>query len=993
MFSAVLFLRNCCMHRLFSGIFRCLKSFCDFPANLKKVLALVLAFACAFTMFAGAAFTDSADIKVDTEVVDTLVSLGVVNGYDDGSFKPNGTVTRAEMAKMIYVLRTGNSDASAYNDDKTSFTDIGSHWARGYIKYCKSLGIIAGKSNTKFAPNDKVTAQEAAKMLLVTLGYNADKAGLVGTGWASKTNALADEAGLLEDVNTSFTSACPRQYAAQLIYNAIDAKTVVLRDGTYIDESATGHPNKTVGEKYMGLSKAEGVLVASGKTGINGLSTAKEDSLAVNTAMTSNHFAYTADVTFTKVAKDYTALLGQVVKVLYKDGDKSKVYGVFATDDNNVLAGNSADLEKKTATKVKFDGTEYDVATSNTLVTVNGVKKNVTLAAAADQYKNTAATFSLVDNDDDDKYDVLTIVAPSVEKVTYSGSTSITAGKSYKYADENIADGIKKDDYVAIVDKTATKDGKYNITKAETVTGKVEAIKGTDVKINGTWYKQATGADIEDTYSLNDTFTLAVVNGFVYHAEQGDDAISNDKVVLITKADNAQDAGIDAGTQKVKALFADGTEKQITVAQLDKLDGNGYKDMKHSATAVEAAVNTLYTFTTKSNGDYKLKVMDSTKYDGTLSNIAKIDDGKAYNSSSPASTMRFADSAAIFVVPGNGDDAKVITGKALGTWKNITALNSASTTLYGKKDGGIVYANVGVVVMASSTAAPSSGDVEYGFVTADSSLVKDGDDDYVSMTIWNGSSEVSVKADSYYEFNNATSAFTAKTDVDDGTAVKNYTNASSQKITSAFNKKTPVSYKTTGNGLVSEVRPLNVVKNAGSDNYLGAVAVTGYKDGKKYVSLNGTDYDLTSDTVQMFVDTDAKTGAANGSITEANEVHGYFVKNAYAVVNSSNEVEFILVDTQNNLECNASEDDVKITTQGGAAAITVDDTNRVVKLNTATAVPVTSVFVANGATYGVQAVNAGSVFVVGKTTGNLAVGDTIRVIAQNGDVVDYSVVA
>ena len=66
-------------------------------------------------MFAGAAFTDSADIKVDTEVVDTLVSLGVVNGYDDGSFKPNGTVTRAEMAKMIYVLRTGNSDASAYN--------------------------------------------------------------------------------------------------------------------------------------------------------------------------------------------------------------------------------------------------------------------------------------------------------------------------------------------------------------------------------------------------------------------------------------------------------------------------------------------------------------------------------------------------------------------------------------------------------------------------------------------------------------------------------------------------------------------------------------------------------------------------------------------------------------------------------------------------------------------------------------------------------------
>ena len=187
-----------------------------FTCHLKKVLALVLAFACAFTMFASAAFTDQADIKA-TDAVDMLVALGVVDGFEDGSFQPNGTVTRAQMAKMIYVLRTGNSDASAYNDDKTSFTDIGTHWARGYIKYCQSLNIIAGKSNTKFDPNGKVTAQEAAKMLLVTLGYNAEKAGLVGSNWASKTNALADENGLLKDVNTSFTAACPRQYAAQLL--------------------------------------------------------------------------------------------------------------------------------------------------------------------------------------------------------------------------------------------------------------------------------------------------------------------------------------------------------------------------------------------------------------------------------------------------------------------------------------------------------------------------------------------------------------------------------------------------------------------------------------------------------------------------------------------------------------------------------------------------------------------------------------------------------
>ena len=236
--------------------------------NLKKILALVLAFACAFTMFAGAAFTDQADIKVENEVVDTLIELGVINGYTDGSFKPNDTVTRAEMAKMIYVLRTGNSDASAYNNDKTSFTDVNGHWAAGFIKYCQSVGIIAGQSATKFAPDQTVTAQEAAKMLLVTLGYDANKAGLVGINWASKTNALADENGLLEDVNTSFTGPCPRQYAAQLIYNAIDTATVVWRDDAYTNQNYNGDDNK----------------IAAAKTFINFMANSEETAKAVKTS-------------------------------------------------------------------------------------------------------------------------------------------------------------------------------------------------------------------------------------------------------------------------------------------------------------------------------------------------------------------------------------------------------------------------------------------------------------------------------------------------------------------------------------------------------------------------------------------------------------------------------------------------------------------------------------------------------------------------------------
>ena len=311
-------------------------------------------------MFAGAAFTDQADIKVDDEVVNTLVSLGVVQGFEDGSFQPNGTVTRAQMAKMIYVLRTGNSDASAYNNDKTSFTDINGHWAAGYIKYCQSLGIIAGKSSTIFAPNANVTAQEAAKMLLVTLGYDATKAGLTGAGWASKTNALADEAGLLEDVNTSFTAACPRQYAAQLIYNTIFAKTVVLRDGEYTKYGYDNTPNPTVGEKFMGLEEFTGIFNGND----NVVTTLKEGEIQITG--TTDDDNYTAKATY-KMNND---LIGEEVTVLYKDhkngtdgklDTKDTVFGVYTTGDTTVYNITSGDLQDGDDAKIKFNDKEYKV--------------------------------------------------------------------------------------------------------------------------------------------------------------------------------------------------------------------------------------------------------------------------------------------------------------------------------------------------------------------------------------------------------------------------------------------------------------------------------------------------------------------------------------------------------------------------------------------------------------------------------------------------------
>ena len=83
--------------------------------NLKKVLALVLVVAmmASFAVSASAAtFTDSADI-VYTDAVKLLSTLDVIEGFTDGSFNPEGNVTRAQTAKMLAYIMNGGSDASS----------------------------------------------------------------------------------------------------------------------------------------------------------------------------------------------------------------------------------------------------------------------------------------------------------------------------------------------------------------------------------------------------------------------------------------------------------------------------------------------------------------------------------------------------------------------------------------------------------------------------------------------------------------------------------------------------------------------------------------------------------------------------------------------------------------------------------------------------------------------------------------------------------------
>ena len=196
--------------------------------NLKRVLSMIMAVAMMMSLvvFSASAtsFNDDKNIE-NKEAVDMAVALKIINGLPDGSFNPTGNVTRAEMAKMICILLNGGNEPTVgAKTGNPTFNDIRGHWAEGYIEYCVAEGIIAGMGDGTFQPNGNVTGTQAAKMLLVALGYRAEAEGFNGSNWAVKINVRATQKKLYDDITVaSVNNPLNRDNAAQMIWNALSA--------------------------------------------------------------------------------------------------------------------------------------------------------------------------------------------------------------------------------------------------------------------------------------------------------------------------------------------------------------------------------------------------------------------------------------------------------------------------------------------------------------------------------------------------------------------------------------------------------------------------------------------------------------------------------------------------------------------------------------------------------------------------------------------------
>ena len=232
----------------------------------KRILTWLLAvsmLASLLTVPAGAAnatrFSDVADNYTAT-AIETLRLMGVLDGYSDGTFRPNAALTRAQFCKMAVYAMDGSSELGRYST-VTIFPDVKpSFWASSYINMAAKKGIIAGFADGKFKPNQTVTAGQAVTILMRGLGYKDENMGGV---WPQGYMAEAKTCGLLKSTGiTSAYSALTRGQAAKLFLNLFEAKRGT-GEGAVVLFSFT--PEKE--EVYLtALDAGKGTLTAGGKT-------------------------------------------------------------------------------------------------------------------------------------------------------------------------------------------------------------------------------------------------------------------------------------------------------------------------------------------------------------------------------------------------------------------------------------------------------------------------------------------------------------------------------------------------------------------------------------------------------------------------------------------------------------------------------------------------------------------------------------------------------
>ena len=641
---------------------------------MKKFLSLVLALVMTMslvTVSAGAKdFTDNSKINYE-EAVEVMSTLGVVGGYTDGTFKPQGTLTRGAAAKIICNLILGTTTADALTADAAPYKDVATtNVFAPYIAYCAKEGIISGYADGTFRPANTLTGYAFMKMLLGALGLQADKEGYTGPNWSISVakRALSKDVALDDGLKGEFNGAkaATREEACLYALNMMKAGTFSYpNDNTVIVGNVSVSTSaKAVQDKnkpyYETVFKN---LFAHSTSDAFGRPATRWDYKGVKIGT----YAKTPDLTYVG---------SQKINDIYADLNMS----TKDTTANLYVNGESFDTAKNGKDAATF-----------TVSKANDTKLDK-LGGTADKIGN-GTLIEVYRNDDNNHVDVIAMSVYAGKITDVKDATSKKDAYVVVDTDSTIADfndeyeteAFAEDDVVAFT----YADGEIQtMYKMESVSGELtKKVIEKSLTIGDTTYKYGKEYTFNGTseagLSNKSSYDVYVdANGFALYIEETGANVSDYALLLNINGD----ATNWINGNRAKLVFADGSVKTVDTD----------KDYSDAYNAKELPL--LVRVKTNSDGEYKLSGSYESKGVPALQNKKLTADSKTVNT----------DSKTIFVINKNGETAKfnVYTG-IKNAPEIVDAANTAATYVYSK--GGVAK----VVYITGVATTNSSKDITF----------------------------------------------------------------------------------------------------------------------------------------------------------------------------------------------------------------------------------------------------------------------------------------
>ena len=641
---------------------------------MKKFLSLVLALVMTMslvTVSAGAKdFTDNSKINYE-EAVEVMSTLGVVGGYTDGSFNPQGTLTRGAAAKIICNLILGTTTADALTADAAPYKDVATtNVFAPYIAYCAKERIISGYADGTFRPANTLTGYAFMKMLLGALGLQADKEGYTGPNWSISVakRALSKDVALDNGLKGEFNGAkaATREEACLYALNMLKAGTfsypndnTVIVGNVSVSTSAKAEQDKKT-PYYETVFKN---LHANSTSDAFGRPATRWDYKGVKIGT----YAKTPDLTYVGSQKinDIYADLNMSTKDttanLYVNGvsfDTAKNGKDAATF--TVSKANDTKLDKLGGTADKIgNGTLIEVYRNDDNNHVDVIAMSVYAGKITDVKDATSKkdAYVVVDTDStiadfNDEYETEAFAEDDVVAFTYADGEIQTM-----YKMESVSGELTK----KVIDKSLTLgDTTYKYGKEKTFNGTSEA-----------------GLTNKSSYDV-----YVDANGFALYIEETGANVSDYALLLKINGD----ATNWINGNRAKLVFADGSVKTVDT------------DKDYSKTYDADDLPLLVRVKTNSDGEYKLSGSYESKGVPALQNKKLTAAGKTVNT----------DSKTIFVINKNGETAKfnVYTG-IKNAPEIVDAAKTAETYVYSK--GGVAK----VVYITGVATTNSSKDITF----------------------------------------------------------------------------------------------------------------------------------------------------------------------------------------------------------------------------------------------------------------------------------------